>query len=161
MMSQKLIIIMCIFLVSCGIYTFRGSIPPHIRTVEIHTFENKTVEFGLEDRFVEMIDSILIGENLLKVVDNNGDSIFEGKIQSVDDKPQEYDASENVETYRVTMKISASWFDMKNNQMLAEKNLNRYVDYSSDSLVIGRNRALNQVMKKIAKDITNLTEVGW
>jgi len=45
--------------------------------------------------------------------------------------------------------------------MLAEKNLNRYVDYSSDSLVIGRNRALNQVMKKIAKDITNLTEVGW
>ncbi|MBL7052625.1 MAG: hypothetical protein ISS00_02635 [Candidatus Marinimicrobia bacterium] len=149
------------FLISCGIYTFRGSIPPHIRTAEIRTFENQTAEFGIEDRFIEVIDSILVSENLLKIVDSDGDSIFEGTIQSIIDKPQEYDVGENVETYRISMKISASWFDTKNNKMLAEKDLNRFADYPSDSLVVGRNRALNEVIQKISKDIVNLTEVGW
>ncbi len=159
-MSRSGSILIGFLLISCGIYTFRGSIPPHIRTAEIRTFENQTAEFGIEDRFVEVIDSILVSENLLKIVDGDGDSIFEGKIQSITDKAQEYDASENVESYRVSMKISASWFDMKNNIMLAEKDLNRYADYPSSDLA-RRDSALTLVIQKISKDIVNLTEIGW
>jgi hypothetical protein len=63
----------------CGIYSFSGSIPPHIKSISIPLFANETAEFGIAEAVTDEVTNVFLEENILKISDQ-GDSILRGSI---------------------------------------------------------------------------------
>ena len=89
---NKLLLLTILLLASsCWYYSFKGTLPPHIKTIAIPTFDNQTAEFNIEETITDGIRAQFIQENILKLRDeNDSDSILSGKILSVTDSPLVY-----------------------------------------------------------------------
>ena len=44
------IILSFIFLLGCSIYSFKGSIPVHIKSISVNPVINESTEFGINDK---------------------------------------------------------------------------------------------------------------
>ena len=113
----------------CGIYSFTGSIPSHIKSITIPLFVNETAEFGIAEAVTDEVTNVFLEENILKIR-GEGDSILRGIIKRVDDKPYTYSETEEVLEYRYSVGISVEWFDVKKNKILFIKNYTNWGAYS-------------------------------
>ena len=113
----------------CGIYSFSGSIPPHIKSISIPLFENETAEFGIAEAVTDEVTNVFLEENILKISDQ-GDSILRGSIKKVEDKPYTYSEMEEVLEYRYSVGISVEWFDVREEKVLITKNYTNWGAYS-------------------------------
>ena len=114
---------------SCGIYSFNGSIPPHINTISIPLFINETAEFGISEAVTDEVTNVFLEENILKIR-READSILRGIIKKVDDQPYTYSESEEVLEYRYSVGIAVEWFDVKEEKVLLNKNYTNWGSYS-------------------------------
>ena len=99
------------FILSCGIYSFKGSIPSHINSVNIPLLINETPEFGVGEQITDEITNIFLDENILKI-SKNADSELRGTIISINDSPYTYSTNEEVTEYRFSIGINIIWFDL-------------------------------------------------
>ena len=113
----------------CGIYSFSGSIPPHIKSISIPLFLNETAEFGIAEAVTDEVTNVFLEENILKISDQ-GDSILRGSIKKVEDKPYTYSEMEEVLEYRYSVGISVEWFDVREEKVLIIKNYTNWGAYS-------------------------------
>ncbi|SUZ96836.1 uncharacterized protein METZ01_LOCUS49690 [marine metagenome] len=113
----------------CGIYSFSGSIPPHIKSISIPLFANETAEFGIAEAVTDEVTNVFLEENILKISDQ-GDSILKGSIKKVEDKPYTYSEMEEVLEYRYSVGISVEWFDVREEKVLITKNYTNWGAYS-------------------------------
>ena len=113
----------------CGIYSFSGSIPPHIKSISIPLFANETAEFGIAEAVTDEVTNVFLEENILKISDQ-GDSILKGSIKKVEDKPYTYSEMEEVLEYRYSVGISVEWFDVREQKVLITKNYTNWGAYS-------------------------------
>ena len=113
----------------CGIYSFNGSIPPHINTISIPLFLNETAEFGISEAVTDEVTNVFLEENILKIR-READSILRGIIKKVDDQPYTYSESEEVLEYRYSVGITVEWFDVKEEKVLLNKNYTNWGSYS-------------------------------
>ena len=114
---------------SCGIYSFSGSIPPHIKSITIPLFVNETAEFGIAEAVTDEVTNVFLEENILKISDQ-GDSILRGSIKKVEDKPYTYSEMEEVLEYRFSVGISVEWFDVREEEVLITKKYTNWGAYS-------------------------------
>ena len=121
-------IYLCVFF-GCGIYSFSGSIPPHIKSISIPLFVNETAEFGIAEAVTDEVTNVFLEENILKISDQ-GDSILRGSIKKVEDKPYTYSEMEEVLEYRYRVGISVEWFDVREEKVLITKNYTNWGAYS-------------------------------
>ncbi len=167
---------------NCGIYSFSGSIPSHISSINIPLLLNETPEFGVGEQITDEITDIFLDENILKI-SNNADSELRGIIKSINDSPYTYSTNEEVTEYRFTIGINIVWFDLINNQVLMNKNYSNWgvynleTDVSSDGIdndqdgkidendndEIGdpRKLAISTAVKKISNSIINDISSIW
>ena len=113
----------------CGVYSFSGSIPPHIKSISIPLFANETAEFGIAEAVTDEVTNVFLEENILKISDQ-GDSILRGSIKKVEDKPYTYSEMEEVLEYRYSVGISVEWFDVREQKVLITKNYTNWGAYS-------------------------------
>ena len=113
----------------CGIYSFSGSIPPHIKSISIPLFVNETAEFGIAEAVTDEVTNVFLEENILKISDQ-GDSILRGSIKKVEDKPYTYSKMEEVLEYRYSVGISVEWFDVREEKVLITKSYTNWGAYS-------------------------------
>ena len=113
----------------CGIYSFSGSIPPHIKSISIPLFLNETAEFGIAEAVTDEVTNVFLEENILKISDR-GDSNLRGSIKKVEDKPYTYSEMEEVLEYRYSVGISVEWFDVREEKVLITKNYTNWGAYS-------------------------------
>jgi len=95
-----------------------GSIPPHIKTISIPLVENETAEFGVAENISDVILAKFNEEGVLKVSDNNSDSILRGTIKKITDGPYTYNKNESISEYRYKIDIFFEWYDNKNDKIL-------------------------------------------
>ncbi|MBH31642.1 MAG: hypothetical protein CMG71_06595 [Candidatus Marinimicrobia bacterium] len=124
------ILLLSFFLLAgCGIYSFTGSIPSHIKSITIPLFVNETAEFGIAEAVTDEVANVFLEENILRIR-GKGDSILWGTIKRVDDKPYTYSEREEVLEYRYSVGISVEWFDVKEDKVLLSKNYTNWGAYS-------------------------------
>ena len=178
-----------IFLLGCSIYSFKGSIPVHIKSISVNPVINESTEFGINEKIGERIMDILISENVLDVTnDNMADSRLNIIVTRVDDSPYTYTLSdntslENVEEYRITIYIKAIWYDINRDEPLFDINRNSWgaygtsldisdddIDNDGDGLIDDededefgspRESAIILAVKKISEDIINELTSTW
>ena len=118
------VLLVVLFLQGC--YSFTAStLPSHIKTVKIHEVEDKTLDPVLANDIrsgvVEMFKKNAGG---VRLVNENANADFEMTLLSYTNKPENYNSNSDVETYRVTIRVSVRFYD----------NIKEKVIYESKSL---------------------------
>ena len=125
---------------SCGFYSFKGSIPAHIKSIYIAPIENNSIESTVSELMKIQLDQSMIDENILKLLPiDEADSQLNIKISSFTDKPYSYDIElldslgyERVNEKRITVNVQVSWIDLKDNSILFEGNISSWGAYDPD-----------------------------
>ncbi|MAU37639.1 MAG: hypothetical protein CMD14_09790 [Flavobacteriales bacterium] len=159
------ILLISLFVSSCGIYSFTGaSIPINAKTVSVSNFItsttnspailNQTITEGLKDLFLSQTNLIL--------TDGEGDLNFSGEITKYQISPIAIQANETAEKNRLTIKIKVKYennFDEKQN---FETTFSRYSDFnSSDNLTEIEDILIEKISSEIIEDVFNKAFVNW
>ena len=184
----KILIIIGLFQ-GCVFYSIRGSLPAHINSISMAPVINESAEFAASEILNEELNELMLSENVLDIVmPEEADSRLEVVISSVTDIPYTVTLSsdmgmEEVEEWKLTIKTSVTWYDVKRDEILLEKNINSWgsylpgvdistdgIDNDGDSLIddedsdeIGspRESALSISVRRLTVDIVNEITNTW
>ena len=100
--NNILILIAVILFNGCGIYSFKGSLPPNIKTIYISPVINSSSEYALSNMLNEQINEQLVKKNILKIEEfYNSDSKLDISIQLVEDIPNEIIPLSTIKTFLI------------------------------------------------------------
>lgn len=154
----------------CGFYSFKGTIPAHLKSLRIDQFENRTAEFDIDQDLDNALNNRLLQNRLLPLTSSpDADSHLEGVITAVEDVPSTYDKSENVLEYRLQLKGKVTWMDDTTRKPLYEKNFNEYGSYYSEienakltpDAQRTREDAKEEAIRKFVDRIVESMTEGW
>ena len=94
----------------CEVST-RGGLPAHVRTVEVHVFENRTMNYGLEGRLTRSVIEAIHREPSVRIVNTGGEAIIAGEIVDVKRVPIRETISNRPGTTRVVVTARVSFMD--------------------------------------------------
>jgi len=186
--AKSLIFIM--FFQGCLFYSIRGSLPAHINSISLAPVVNESAEFEAAEILNEELNELMLNENVLDIVlPEQADSRLEVVILSVTDKPYtvtlsaDLEGMEEVEEWKLTIKTSITWYDLKRDEILFEKKMSSWGSYtpgvdistdnidndgdnlidSEDSDEIGspRESALSISVRRLTEDIVNEITNTW
>ncbi|MCJ7811847.1 LPS assembly lipoprotein LptE, partial [bacterium] len=118
----------CLTIWGCGLYSFSGStLPSHIQTVAVPLFEDRTAEFGIDQKVTDSLIDAISNDNTLKISNlGNADSILKGVILQVKDTAGEYDQNEVASDFRVTITVQVSFEDTQKQEILWEETWTKF-----------------------------------
>ena len=184
-----IIAIIILLLQGCWFYSIRGSLPAHINSISLAPVINESADFAAAEILNEELNELMVNENVLDIVlPEQADSRLEVVILSVTDKPYTVTLSadlgmEEVEEWKLTIKTTITWYDLKRDEILFEKKMSSWGSYtpgvdigsdgldndgdnlidSEDSDEIGspRESALNISVRHLTEDIVNEITNTW
>jgi len=147
-------------------YSFTGSaIPTHLKTIGISLFEENSNfgEAGLREKITKVVTDKIINDNSLKVTDKKiADSVLEGVILRITDKPATVVSGEQISKRRIEIVIKVTYTDMIKRKKVFEREFTNWGDYSSTgSGFAQRQEGLDAAIEKISEDILLQTVSGW
>ena len=159
-----ILVLMLVLFSACGIYSFKGSLPPHIKNIAIPDFEDKTAEFDLGATISEKVRDGFLKEKILDLVEmENAQSVLYCTIASIDDNPAVYsenETGESVDEYRVTIKLDVQWKDLVKDRDIFKQNISGYSEYDPNS-TSEREEAIQVAVEKITEDIIEKILSDW
>ncbi len=161
-----LVPLLCLALISCG-YSFSARTNPHIKTIAVPIFQNKTLEKGVEQRLADGVADAFLEDKSLRVVEEkDADSVILGTIERYDRSPYSYDKSQAVQEYKVEFVLRVSYEDRTKNKVVWEETaLRPWGTYSVSSALAGGIEeeivAQDRAIEKAAQDILIKTVRGW
>ncbi len=180
--NKVLLAIVLLLSWGCGVYSFRGNLPAHIKSVVVMPVINQTSEFQVAELTTELVLDLLIKENVLRVTNaGDADSDLRITITRVKDSPATYDAAETVQEWRIDINTKVVWYDLARNKPLFEKNMSGFgyyppggdigsdnIDNDDDGEIdeddeFGDPRvfAIRVAITKISEDILNEVVATW
>ena len=116
----------CAMLVLAGVlsgcYSFTAStLPSHIKTVQIHEVEDKTLDAVLANSIhTAVVDMFKKNAGGVRLVNEDANADFEITLLSYTNKPENYNSNSDVETYRVTIRVSVKFYDNVKERIIYE-----------------------------------------
>ena len=148
-------------------YSFTGaSVPPHLKTIAIPVFEDKS-GFGqaiVREELTNKLVQRFIEDNTLKIADKkSADSILEGEIISIYDRPVVVGGNEVVTRKRVSITVHVVYRDMVKHRKIWEKEFTNWGEYELNRGNIEQNRleAISKAIDKLVEDIFLATVSNW
>ena len=146
------------------IYSFSGStLPAHLKTVEVPLFSNQSLEPNVADEVTQELGKELLGNNLLKVVQKNGDAEISGNITSYVNSPYTYGASDtrqvNVSQYVVRITVDVEFLDKKKDVTIYKGTVTGegIYDLQKENEQAGKTKAIMQLVQRIMQNSVQ----GW
>lgn len=161
-------IILAVILSACS-YSFTGaSIPPHLESIAIPLFDDRSGsgEPSLREDFTNELITKFIDDNSLQIRERvNADAILESTILSLADAPSSVGAQgefAEVETRRVTITVRVIYKDFVMKKTIFEQTFSNYADYVNEGdITILRNDAIQIAIDKITEDILLAVVSNW
>ncbi|MDZ7273490.1 MAG: LPS assembly lipoprotein LptE [candidate division KSB1 bacterium] len=162
-MAVSLLTALCALLAGCGVYSFSGSANPHLKTVAVPIFDDRTAEFGVKEQLTEAIIASFNRDNTLKLADRRvADVIVNGTILRLHEQAGVYTAEEQVQEIRVYLTVKIKCDDVKKRKVLWEEELTQFGTYTPAGANSGdRQSAISSAIAKIATEVLNRTVSGW
>ena len=173
----------------CLFYSIRGSLPVHINSISLAPVINESAEFLAAEIINEELNELMVNENVLDIVlPEQADSRLEVVILSVTDQPYMVTLSANsgmeeVEEWKLIIKTSIQWLDLKRDEVLFEKKMSSWGSYTpgvdistdgldndgdnliddedSDETGSPRESALSISVRRLTEDIVNEITNTW
>jgi len=157
-----------IFLISFGCfkYSFTGSLPSHIKKVAIPLFENNTSFTGVnQDLTLQTTNQFILDNSLQITPESSADIIISGTVGSIIQRPailsKDSESREEVEEDHMAVNVRVKCEDVKNNQVLWQKNLSQFGVMDASGSTEQQNDAIDVALDKISQDILNNTLGYW
>lgn len=170
MKKNLLVFSLLLFLGSCSsqdiVYKPRAQqLPPHIKSLSVRTFVNKTPQFGLEEKLSLAVTNEFLKNGEYSVTnEKEADAIISGEIEHYILTPIEYDVNMVTTVYKLDIIISVSLLDKTNNSYLwTEPALQAVKIFSAANRPggISEERARELLWELLAKDIVKRTVEGF
>jgi hypothetical protein len=137
-------------------YSFTATtLPAHIKTVNIADVDYRSFDPVLGNRLKDGIKELFrINAPAIRIVNNNADTDFAVTLLSYTNRPEAQRSNAEVETYRVTMVVSVSFYDNIRKKMIYEnKNLQAIGSYdvqkNESEEIQGQERAIKALQEII------------
>ena len=159
------IVLVSIFITSCGIYSFTGaSIPAEAKTVSVAYFTttatnapsslNQTITEGLKDLF--------LSQTSLNLTALEGDLSFSGEITKYQISPMAIQANETAGQNRLTIAIKGKYNNSFDDKQNFESIFSRYRDFnSSENFADVETILIEEITKELLEDVFNKAFVNW
>jgi hypothetical protein len=152
----------------CGVYSTRpGQLPAHVQRIAIPTFENRTVEAGLDQEVTQAVVDRFVADNHLKVVgESEADALLSGSVMEYKNVVFGFTGQVQAQEYRVSVTVAVKLLDkVKNRELWRDDALTRahnyyVVDVPGDSAQDERTGRVLAI-KKIADEILARTIENW
>lgn len=155
-----------LLLAGCG-YSFRGSLPPHIRTVAVLVLENKTQQPGVEALITNALVEAMVSSGRLRLVKaEEADAILSGAVVGYTIESVAFDRSANVTEYRLHIVLNLTLRDAKRKEDLwKEDGIRERADFKVPGQVsvtlIREDEALRRASVDIARAVVNRAIEGF
>jgi hypothetical protein len=158
-MKRNAIVIISCLLCSCGIFTFSGStLPKHLKTVNIPIFSNTSLQSGIAEEMTNTLSKKVLSENLLRVVNTEGDATISGTVTYYNNSPRTYESngarSVTISEYIVKISVDVDFIDNKNNTHLFKGIVSGQgiYDFQKETEQTGRLRAEDDIVEQILQN---------
>ncbi len=147
---------------SCGFYSFSGSLAPHLKTVAIPLFDNRTAEFNIAEDMTDAVIAAFNRDNSLKLAERgNADLLIEGNIVQIDDRAGAFDQSETVEDMKVYVTVQLKCTDQSRREVMWQERLTHFGAYDPAQGPEGRREGMMEAIDKLSQDVLNKTVANW
>jgi outer membrane lipopolysaccharide assembly protein LptE/RlpB len=149
-------------LAGCG-YSFRGTLPDHIKTVAVPVFTNRTAEPAVETFLTSAVIEAYAKNGRLRVVKpEDADAILDGEVVGYSVQSIAFDNQANVRQYRLVVTMNIRLRDVRRSSILFEQqSLREKADFQvlgAVSQTIGAEEgAVRSAATEIARSIVSLT----
>lgn len=151
-------------LVGCA-YTTKNTLPGHIKTLEVNTFDNSTYYNGLESILTRDVIRCINLTPGLKVVNSGGDATLSGEITKVQRITTAWDSNDQPTTQQITVTVRIQLYDNRSNEFVySDMNLVNTQGSSNAGLLhvddgqqwtSARNAALEELAKQIVRNLNS------
>lgn len=139
-------------------YSFSGAtLPPHIKTVGVPLFQNRSPEFGIDQMLTDAVISAITKDNTLKIADpSNADALLQGTLVRVEDRAGQYDEMEKASTFQVILSVEVTFEDLRRDIPLWHATFTQFGTYTDN-----RDEGIAQAIEKLTLDIVNRMVSSW
>lgn len=148
---------------ACG-YSFRSSVPPHLNTVYVPTFENDTGEFTLTQQLTERVIGEFLNRSRLRLARDAeaADLVVRGTITDYREEALSYDprtgVNPDVFTRRVLVSVEIELEDRVQERTLWENpSLTMWGEFNEEqdeTRETGIERALEKIAEEVLRHVT-------
>lgn len=151
--------LLLILSVACS-YGFRGSLPEHIQSVKIIPIRSRVTQYGLEQDITSRVIEMMVRDGRLAVVLEGQDSEIEGTIAAYSKTPYSYTSSEQVEEYKLEIRVEITFIDLlRETDIINKESITTWLVYDPDTET--EIDARNRLLEEAAKDIVRRCLSGW
>lgn len=125
--AHKILVCAAVLFVAAGIATFTGcrtsthsGLPSHIKTVEVHIFQNKTMYKGIEAWITRDIIDRINADPGIMVSSRNGDALITGEILEVRRETLRETTTNEPGTVRISIDVEFSFYDNVERRFIME-----------------------------------------
>ena len=144
----------------CSVYTFNPKGKSEIESINVEKFDNKTQEFGLEDRMTDQIIEAFIADGTMNIVaPGNSDAVLIGTLIGYERKPYNPDENDQVTDYAVRMTFTIKLVNPVDGIEIWKQNISQLGIYSveTETEEFGQQRAIALLID----EIINKTTKSW
>lgn len=165
LLISVVVMVLCIGLYGCGIYSFSGtSIQPDVKTIAIEYFQNKAMRVNpaLSNTLSEALIDKYRKLTRLDIVQEAGDLNVSGEITSYETRPTAVTADEVAAQNRLTITVKVIFTNRLHPEDDFEKSFSAYSDYDSmQSLDAVESNLCDDIVELLVDDIFNSTVANW
>ncbi|MDO9577501.1 MAG: LPS assembly lipoprotein LptE [Candidatus Cloacimonadales bacterium] len=114
---KNVIIIIVLMVLSACTYSVYSSGFPHLKTISIKSFQNKTTEYNLEEDVFNKLSEKFSSDGRLSIVTISPDCLIEGEILDYSNDVLSF-AGSTVDEYNVQILFSVTFTDLQKNEII-------------------------------------------
>jgi Lipopolysaccharide-assembly len=119
----------------CG-YTIGNRLPPHIKTVAVPIFKNRTTEPRVEAVITRAVVEAFSTNGQLRVVQpEEADAILEGELTGYTVQGVAFNSKINVQQYRLVVTLSVRFQDVRRRTILFQGGISERADFAVQGTV--------------------------
>jgi hypothetical protein len=157
-----LIIVALSLCISCGYYSFGGSIPSDITKISIPLFDDNTSYPGVREDLTNGVIDAFIANNTLQVSsETESDLLLTGTIVSISERAAIVKAGETVNQFEVYVNVRVKCEELKTGKVWWEKSLRRFGTMEGQASQDERDQAIAVAIEELTVDILDNTLASW
>lgn len=151
----------------CGYYSFTGaSIAPHLETVAIPLFENRSVggPADMDAALTDLLVERFVRRTRLGLADEAGEAsaVLSGVIEQYRNEPVAVTGEERATLSRVTVRVAVRYFDNVEERELLNTVVTQSAEYDPIAAGLdGEAEATRQALEKVADEVFTRATSGW
>lgn len=153
-------------LYGCKYYSFTGiSLDPRIKTFQVNFFQNRAaiVEPGIDLRFTNDLQDLILNQTSLELVTQDGDITYEGEITQYYIAPITATSQNTAAQNRLTISVAVRFYNSFNEEEDLDQRFSFYFDYDGVSQPTGSDldTIIEEIYLRLTQDIFNATLAKW